>query len=260
MPSAPTHQVRTHVGGLLWTVVRTDFKSRYHGTLGGFIWALLKPLAMFVVLYSVFSFVFQSDARYRLNLIVGLFLYEFFSESTKSGLISLFMKGYLLSKARFPSWIVVVASCANAAITLTVFLAFLLIYQTATGHPPSAAGLGLLVLYVLAFAVMSVGFSLATSVLYLRYRDLNQIWDVLVQAGFFLAPVVYPLSTLPERYHAYLYLWLPTPVIQFTRAVIVDGVSPSLRGHLFLAAEAACVLAIGLLVFRRLAPRAAEYL
>ena len=59
--------------GLIWTLVRTDFKVRYHGTLGGFAWALAKPLAMFALLMGVFSFVFGSDPDYRLNLIIGRF-------------------------------------------------------------------------------------------------------------------------------------------------------------------------------------------
>src|SRR5689334_10104372 len=72
--------VSNYFGGLLWTLVRTDFKSRYHGSFGGYMWALLKPLAMFLVLLSVFSFVFHNDPNYKLNLIIGLFLYDFFSE------------------------------------------------------------------------------------------------------------------------------------------------------------------------------------
>src|SRR4051812_31799491 len=92
-------------GGLIWTLVRTDFKARYHGTLGGFVWALLKPISMFVVLMGVFSFLFASNPTYKLNLIVGLFLWEFFVEGTKSGLTSLYARGFLLSKARVPSWI-----------------------------------------------------------------------------------------------------------------------------------------------------------
>ena len=95
--------VHTHALGLLWTFIRTDFKSRYHGTIGGFLWALLKPTAMFVVLLTVFSFVFSSDDQYNANLLIGLFLYDFFGESTKTGIVSLHAKGYLLTKARFPS-------------------------------------------------------------------------------------------------------------------------------------------------------------
>src|SRR5215208_5592445 len=110
-----------HFGGLIWTLVRTDFKTRYHGTAGGFVWALLKPLTMFLVLLAVFSYVFASEPQYKLDLIIGLFLYEFFQESTKTGLLSLRAKGYLLTKARFPSWIVVVTSASNAVITLALF-------------------------------------------------------------------------------------------------------------------------------------------
>ena len=100
--------------GLVWTLVRTDFKARYHGTLGGFVWALLKPLTMFLVLMAVFSFVFAADPDYQLNLIVGLFLWDFFAEGTKAGLTSLHARVTCSRKARFPSWILVVTSISNA--------------------------------------------------------------------------------------------------------------------------------------------------
>ena len=74
---------------LIWTLIRTDFKTRYHGTVGGFVWALLKPLTMFVVLMAVFSYVFASERQYKLDLIIGLFLYEFFQEGTRTGLAQL---------------------------------------------------------------------------------------------------------------------------------------------------------------------------
>ena len=97
------------------------------------------------------------------------------------------------------------------------------------------------------------------SVLFLRVRDLNQVWDVVVQAGFFLAPVVYPLGIVPERFHIYFYLWPPTPVIEFSRAVLLRNQIPSPTGHLYLAIEVAVCLIAGILIFRRCAPRAAEY-
>src|SRR6266849_4624350 len=120
--------------GLIWTLVRTDFKARYHGTLGGFVWALLKPMSMFVVLMGVFSFLFASKPTYKLNLIVGLFLWDFFAEGTKTGLISLSAKGYLLTKARIPSWILVVTSISNAVITLAVFTVVMVVFLAAAGR------------------------------------------------------------------------------------------------------------------------------
>jgi lipopolysaccharide transport system permease protein len=250
---------RAALPGALWTLVRTDFKTRYRPTIGGFVWALLKPLAMFVVLLTVFSLVFPSEEQYRLNLIIGLFIWEFFVEGTKVGLLSIRSKAFLLTKARFPAWILVVTSAANALLTLAVFCAIVAGFLVASGRPPSPLGVGLFVLYLAHLLLIVIGFSLAASVLFLRYRDLNQVWDVVTQAGFFVAPIVYPLGVLPERVHAFIYLWPPTPIIQFSRMVLVDGVVPSARAHALLAIGTLTIVAAGMLIHRRYAPRAAEY-
>jgi lipopolysaccharide transport system permease protein len=245
--------------GLIWTLVRTDFKARYHGTVGGFVWTLLKPLTMFVALMAVFSFLFASDPTYKLNLIIGLFLWDFFADGTKTGLTSLHAKGYLLTKSRVPPWILVVASMSNAVITLGVFSVVITIFLAGAGRPPGAAALFAFACYCAALVAIVTGFSLAASVLFLRYRDLNQVWEVVVQAGFFLAPIIYPLEILPERFHFFLYIWPPTPVIEFSRAALVAGVMPTTRAHLYLAGVAALCLLVGTVIFRRLSPRAAEY-
>jgi lipopolysaccharide transport system permease protein len=246
--------------GLVWTLIRTDFKVRYHGTAGGFVWALLKPLAMFVLLMGVFSFLFASDPNYKLNLIIGLFLWDFFAESTKVGLTSLHAKGFLLSKAKCPSWILVVTSISNAVITLAVFSGIILVFLALAGRVPTAGAMSMFVVYCLTFILIVMGFSLGSSVLFLRYRDLNQVWDVVTQAGFFLAPVIYPLSIIPERFHFYLYLWPPTAIIEFSRDVLVRGIMPTATAHLCLIGVTALAFGTGALLFRRLAPRAAEYL
>ena len=98
-----------------------------------------------------------------------------------------------------------------------------------------------------------------SSVLFLRYRDLNQIWDMATTAGFFIAPIIYPLGVIPERFHLWLFLWPPTPIIEFSRAVMVDGTLPTMRAHAFLFLLVAATLGLGALVFRRYAPRAAEF-
>jgi lipopolysaccharide transport system permease protein len=263
MVSVATTRVRPArrpFAGLVWTLIRTDFKTRYHGTLGGFGWALLKPLTMFLVLLAVFSYVFAGDPQYKLDLIIGLFLYEFFQESTKSGLLSIRAKGYLLTKAQFPTWIVVVTSASNAAITLGLFSAVLVIFLAVTGRPPSPVAVVLYLAYQLQFFAIVTGFSLAASVLFMRYRDLNQVWEVVTQAGFFIAPIIYPLAILPERVHAYLYAWPPTPVILFSRSVLVDGHVPSPLAHALLLVETALVLGAGVLIYRARVSRVAEEL
>jgi len=246
--------------GLVWTLIRTDFKTRYHGTMGGFVWALLKPLTMFLVLLAVFSYVFATDPQYKFDLIIGLFLYEFFQEATKAGLLSLRAKGYLLTKARFPSWIVVVTSASNAVITLALFSLVLVMFLGGTGRAPSASGVALYTVYLVLFLAIVTGFSLAASVLFMRYRDLNQVWEVVTHAGFFVAPIIYPIGIIPERMHAYLYAWPPTPIILFSRSVLLDGHVPSLLAHLLLLIVAALVLSVGALIYRARAPRVAEEL
>lgn len=245
--------------GLVWTLTATDFKARYQPTVGGFLWALMRPVAMFAVLLAVFSFVFGADPSYRFNLIIGLFLWDFFAESTKVGLVSLHAKGYLLNKVRFPSWILVVSSASNAMVTLAVFMVIIVVFLAVSGRAPGPLAIGLFGWYLLHYVLIVVGFSLAASVLFLRYRDLNQIWDLATQAGFFVAPIVYPLAIVPERYHLYLYAWPPTAIIQFSRAVLVDGAIPSARAHALLSVAALLALTVGILVHRRGAPRAAEY-
>src|SRR5438132_10261883 len=144
--------------GLIWTLVRTDFKARYHGTVGGFVWALLKPMCMFIVLMGVFSFLFASQPTYKLNLIVGLFLWDFFAEGTKSGLMSLQAKGFILTKARVPPWILIVTSISNAVITLSVFAVVIAVFLTGAGHRPAAAAVGAFFCYSAAMATVIVGF------------------------------------------------------------------------------------------------------
>jgi len=209
---------------------------------------------------SVFSFLFARNPDYKLNLIVGLFLWDFFVEGTKSGLTSLHARGYLLTKARVPSWILVVTAISNAVITLLVFGLVIGVFLAAAGRPPTPAALAAFAFYCLALITMVVGFALGSSALFLRYRDLNQVWEVIINAGFFLAPIVYPLNILPERFHFYLYIWPVTPVIEFSRSVLVDGIMPTATGHLYLALDAAACLATGIIVFRHFSVRAAEYL
>ena len=155
--------------------------------------------------------------------------------------------------------VLVIASIANPLITLAVFSVVIVGFLSLAGAPPSPQGLALFLVYCAALTLLVAGFSLAASVLFLRYRDLNQVWDLMVQAGFFVAPIIYPLGIVPERLHFYFYLWPPTPIIEFSRAALVSHTVPSLIGHVYLALEVIAAVTIGVLVMRRYGPRAAEY-
>jgi lipopolysaccharide transport system permease protein len=141
-----------------------------------------------------------------------------------------------------------------------VFILIILVFLAGAGRMPTVEGMLMFVVYCVSFILIVMGFSLGSSVLFLRYRDLNQVWDVISQAGFFLAPIIYPLGILPERFHFYLFIWPPTAMIEFSRDVLVRGVIPTATAHVCLAGVVGISLGIGWLVFRRLAPRAAEFL
>jgi lipopolysaccharide transport system permease protein len=248
------------VAGAVWTLVRTDFKVRYHGTLLGFFWALSKPLLILGVLLVVFRYLFSTTPNYTVDLVIGIFLYEFFSEATKSGLMSLQQKGYLLTRSTFPRWILVVTSSSNALVTLVAFSVGVVVFLAALGRPPFFNDAATTEIYTAHFVVIVIGFSLAASVIFVRFRDLNQVWEVLVQMGFFFAPVIYPLEILPEWMHIYLYVWPPTPILEFSRSALTGEALPSLKAHLLLVGLALGSLAVGLVIYRRLVGRAAEYL
>lgn len=254
------HRNEAYLPGLIWTLVRTDFKTRYHGTLGGYLWALVKPLSMFVVLYTVFSVVFTMDPNYKLNLIIGLFLWDFFSDATKTGFLSLQAKTFLLTKTKFPAWIVVLTSASNAFITMSILSVAVCAYISIFRRSLSLLEISCFGLYILLFLIIIIGISLAGSVLFLRYRDINQIWELLMQAGFFFTPIIYPLDIVPEKFHFYLYVWLPTAVIQFSRSVLVKGEIPTVTAHLMLLGSTAIVFFAGAALYYRLAHRSLERL
>lgn len=243
----------------IWTLIRTDFKARYHGAASGFVWALFKPIAMFVVLFGVFSFLFR-DQKYFYYLLVGLLLWEFFAEGTRVGLESLHAKGFLITAAPFPRAILVVTSIANALLTLAVFTTAIITVLAFTRGIPSFTALALFFLYLILYIFIVIGFALGSSVLFLKYRDLNQVWDVVLQAGFFFAPIVYKMEILPERLHFYLYLWPVTAVIQFTRQVLIDGTIPTFKAHLLLFGVSGVTFIVGASLFRYYVPRAVEKL
>ena len=151
------------VAGALWTLVRTDFKARYHGTAMGFVWAMLKPIAMFLVLLSVFTFVFANQPDYTIRLVLGLFLYDYFQESTKAGLVSLHAKGYLIGRSRFPRWLLVLASTANPLIVIATASLAILVYLALIGRSPGLLGVALYLFYLVLFALFVIGFDVTAS-------------------------------------------------------------------------------------------------
>jgi ABC-2 type transport system permease protein len=181
-------------------LVITDFKLRYKGSALGYLWTLLRPLALFAVLYVVFvNFLrFGADIpHFPIYLLLGVVLWSYFVEVTNNGLTSIVNKGDLMRKLSFPRYVIVIAGSISAVINLAINLLVVLAFMVINGVPLTLMALWL-PLIILELFVFSLGLSFLLSALYVRFRDINYVWEVLLQAGFYMTPIIYPLSQVAK--------------------------------------------------------------
>jgi ABC-2 type transport system permease protein len=183
---------------LLAELVRTDFKLRYQGSVLGYAWSLLRPLMIFIILYVVFVkflSIGKGVPHFPVYLLLGIVIWNFFNEMTVQSLGSIVNRGDLIRKIRIPRWIIVLSSSISALINLflnlLVVLVFLFINDVDIQR--SILWLPLILLEVYIFAL---GLSLFLSAAFVKYRDVGYIWEVILQAGFYLTPILYPLAKI----------------------------------------------------------------
>ena len=239
----------------------TDFKLRYYGSYLGYVWSLLKPLALFSVLYVVFSCFMRWDVEhYQLHLLLGIILWTFFAECTTLGMMALPNRAGVIKKVRFPRIIVVLASSLSALLGFGFNLAVYLIFSLCSGIVPLDGYLPLFLVYMVLLYFLILGISLLLASLYLRFRDINQVWEVALQVGFWLTPIIYPIRMVPEAYRDYLRLNPMTGIIDFSRKALIEGRGPDLPELAALAGASLVLFVAGLLVFGRMEKRAPETL
>lgn len=183
---------------LLAELVRTDFKLRYQGSVLGYLWSLLRPLLIFLILYIVFvKFIplGRGIPHYPVYLLLGIVIWNFFTEMTSQSLTSIVGRGDLIRKIRIPRWIIILSSSISSVINLLLNLVVVIIFMTFNhvDFLKTSLWLPLILIEVYLFAA---GLSLFLSAAYVKYRDVSYIWEVVVQAGFYLTPIIYPLSKI----------------------------------------------------------------
>ena len=200
---------------LLRQLVITDFKLRYQGSVLGYVWSLLKPLMIFSVLYIVFTYVLplgKGVPHYPAYLLLGIVLWTFFVEATTMGMGSVVGRGDLIRKVRISKPSIVIASTLSAGVNFALNLIVVAFFMLLTGAEISPLVIFLPILLVeLVIAVLAVSFFL--SALYVRFRDIAPIWEVILQIMFYATPIIYPL-TLVEPHKALLFLVSLNPVAQ----------------------------------------------
>lgn len=202
-------------------MAKTDLKLRYNGSVLGFMWSLLKPLSLFFVLNIVFTYLFKSATPfYSLQLFVGLVMWNFFAESTMAGISSIVNRAGLLTKQPVPKWAVVLSSTITGLISFVFQLVILIIFFVYSGVFPSLLSIGIFIASILLEFILILGINIIMAPLFVRLRDIVQIWEVVLIAGFYLVPVIYPLALVPN--------WLQRLILINPLARLVEGAKQSL--------------------------------
>ena len=242
---------------LIWSLTVVDLKNRYQNTSLGFLWSLLSPLLLALVLYFIFSHLFGREENFAINLLVGIMAWRFFATGTFAALGAIVGKPSLVTKVYIPRQILVLSTAlANLISSLLEFIVLLPILFVLLGYLPATVPLFLVVHLIYFWFIFGAG--LLLSALFVYFRDLNQIWDVLTNMLFFCSPIVYPLSIIPDSIMPYYLLNPVTLFIGMYRDVMVAGDLPSLYSIVVVIGFAIAAYLVGSFVFSKLQRRFAE--
>jgi ABC-2 type transport system permease protein len=260
------HQLR-----ILHVLASVDFKLKYAGSALGYVWSVLKPLMLFVMLYLVFGRVFHlgSISRYYpLALLIGIVLFTFFSDACTLGMSSVVSRESLIRKMSFPRLIVPASATLTATITLVINLTVVVAFVAWNRIVPQPDWL-LIPLLLLELYVFVLGVSLILATLFVRFRDIGQIWELALQLLFYASPIIYPVGYLPPWARRIAFVNPFTQVMQDIRALVLyPDIAPNKitasvafgtsAGRLIPIGVAVGVFLFGLYIFKREEPWFAE--
>jgi ABC-2 type transport system permease protein len=257
---------------LTMTLARTEFKLRYFGSVLGYLWSLIRPLLFFGVLYVVFTEIFQIGKgvpHYGVYLLTGIVLWNYLGEATGNCVNCLVAREAMLRKIRFPRLVIPLSVSLTSLFNLAMNFIAVLVFTLANGVTPRLQWLEMIPI-VLCFVVLATGIGMVLSALYVRFRDVQPIWEVFLQAWFYLSPIMYPASAYahfgPHFERFALINPIATLITQMGHAFIDPKALPAaftVAGPAIMALSLAlipAVFALGWIVFTREAPRVAENL
>ncbi len=249
----------------------TAFKLKYTGSALGYVWSLIKPLMLFGIMYLVFSLLLKvgkGDIDFPVQLLIAIVAWTFFTEATSTAMNAVAGNGDLIRKAYFPRWILVVASTTSALLTFAINTTLVLVVTLALGHLDLSLRSLLAPLYYLELIVLVLGLSLLLSSLFVFFRDLGHIWEIVSLVLFYGSGVVFPIMLIKAK--TLLDLAGLNPVAQIIQDLRYSLVQSSLLNHSMASLIGPLViipilisvfsLLLGFLVFSRLTPKFAESL
>jgi ABC-2 type transport system permease protein len=255
------------IWALTYTLAATDFKLRFFGSALGYLWSLMRPLLLFGVLYLVFTEVvrFGDDIPdYPVYLLTSIVLFTYFGETTARGVGALVERENLLRKVRFPRLVIPLSVALHSLFNLGLNLIVVFVFVLASGIEPRWTWLEVVPLIGL-LVVFATGLTMLLSALYVRYRDMQPIWEVMLQILFYASPVIYVTTFLPDSIESESVANPITAVLTQMRYALIDPNAPSAAeiiggvGYLLVPLGiVALALVLGTWVFMREAPRIAE--
>jgi len=275
-PSALSGDLR-RFWSLTVTLARTEFKVRFYGSVLGYLWTLVRPLLLFGVIWVFFTQVGHVNdttepgmEQYGSQLLGSIVLMQFFAEATGGAVRSMVDRENMLRKIHFPRLVIPASVVLLAMFNLGLNLVVWLIFSLISGVEPMVSWLVLPVI-VGGLVLVTAGMAMLLSALFVWFRDVQPIWEVLLQILFYASPVIISIQTVEKDFGTtalHLYMLNPLAVIfQQFRHSMVTHATPSagqaLGSWAALLEPMAIVLAIfavGFAVFNRSAARIAENL
>ncbi|HZO37360.1 MAG TPA: ABC transporter permease [Solirubrobacteraceae bacterium] len=256
---------------LTQTMAVMDFKLRFFGSALGYVWQLMRPLLLFGVLYMLFAVVLKLDDApyYPEALLLGLVLFTFFADSTRGAVGSLVARESLVRKIEFPRLAVPLSVVLTALFNLGLNLLPVFVFLLVDGGTPRWTWLELPFL-ILLLAALGTGLAMLLSSLFVRYRDIDPIWEIVMQLLFYASPIFYVIQTVQDHSESLAKAFMYSPfaaIIQQARHAMLGPGHPSAANVmgsdvLLLVPAGICVavLVLGYVVFDRRAPLIAEEL
>jgi ABC-type polysaccharide/polyol phosphate export permease len=250
---------RSSSGWLVLQFAVKDFKIRYTHSALGYAWSVLNPLMFFGIYYVVFSSFMKLDVpNYPGFLLLGVVLWNFFSEGTSNGAGALLSRAELLTKTVLPRQVMVYAALVSAGLTFVINLIILMVVLVITGTPLTMTAITFPILLV-DLVLLTLGMSLFLAPLYVRFRDIGYLWSIFLQIGFWLTPIIYLDLMVPAKWRWIVWVNPVGRIIGDARRALIYGWWPGARGLLITTAMSVGICILGYVVFRRMQHRLVEH-
>ena len=240
--------------GILFNFALSDLKVRYRNSVLGILWSIIEPLLLLGVLFVVFSTMFKFDIEnFPIYLLLGIITWNFFKNGTSIALGSLTNRAAFVTQIYFPRSI----PGLSAGITASIMLMTELVILITLNFSPSITILYLIPVFLLEFLLI-LGISLPLSVLNAKFKDVEFIWGVVLQAGFFLTPIFYQFDMLPETVRSVLQFSPMVQIVTMAHHVAIYGELPTVNSVLYAIFSVLVIVVVGYLIFRKLQGRIVE--